>query len=214
MKKQAFWAELLGTYALVFFGTGAIIIDHISGGSISHLGIATAFGLVVTVMIYTFGAISGAHINPAVSISFFAERIGIQDRRTLFAYILAQLFGGLLASASLFLLFPDSTTMGQTNPSDTILQSFVLEFILSFFLMLVILFVSQTASSKPYTALVVGGTVFLEALVAGPICGASMNPVRSIAPAIFANDLDHLWLYILAPIAGTLAAGFCWRTFK
>lgn len=214
MKKQAFWAELLGTYALVFFGTGAIIIDHISGGSISHLGIATAFGLVVTVMIYTFGAISGAHINPAVSISFFAERIGIQDRRTLFAYIVAQLFGGLLASASLFLLFPDSTTMGQTNPSDTILQSFVLEFILSFFLMLVILFVSQTASSRSYTALAVGGTVFLEALVAGPICGASMNPVRSIAPAIFTNDLDHLWLYILAPVAGTLTAGICWRTFK
>jgi len=214
MKKQAFWAELLGTYALVFFGTGAIIVDHISAGSISHLGVATAFGLVVTIMIYTFGSSSGAHINPAVSLSFFMEGIGIKNNRILIFYIFAQLLGGILASASLYFIFPNSPIMGQTNPSGTAFQSFILEFILTFFLMLVILMVSQKETTKPYTAIAVGGTVFLEALVMGPICGASMNPIRSIAPAIFANDLQHLWIYVIAPIAGAISAGYIWRTFQ
>lgn len=214
MKKQAFWAELLGTYALVFFGTGAIIIDTLSNGAISHLGIAIAFGLVVTAMIYAFGSSSGAHINPAVSISFAIEQIGIKNRLVLVKYIIAQILGGLLASGTLYLIFPNSPTMGQTNPSGGALQSFVLEFILTFFLMLVILLVSQKEETKAYTAIAVGGTVCLEALVAGPICGASMNPIRSIAPAILANDLAHIWIYILAPISGAILAVVTWRIFK
>jgi aquaporin NIP len=214
MKMQAFWAELLGTYALVFFGTGAIIIDTLSNGDISHLGIAVAFGLVVTAMIYAFGSSSGAHINPAVSISFAIEKIGIKNRFVLLRYIIAQTIGGLLASGSLYLIFPDSPTMGQTNPSGVALQSFVLEFILTFFLMLVILLVSQKEETKAYTAIAIGGTVCLEALVAGPICGASMNPIRSLAPAILANDFEHIWIYILAPILGAVLAGITWRIFK
>ena len=214
MKKQAFWAELLGTYALVFFGTGAIMIDQVSGGAISHLGIATAFGLVVTLMIYTFGSVSGAHINPAVSIAFYIEKIGLKSKGVLVWYIIAQLLGGLLASASLYLLFPDHLSMGQTNPSGTVEQSFFLEFILSFFLMLVILMISQSKENRSYTPVAVGGTVFLEALVAGPICGASMNPVRSLAPALFANDLSTIWLYLIAPVLGCVFAGLVWRYFS
>lgn len=214
MKHKAFWAEFLGTYALVFFGTGAIIINQVSNGSLGHLGIAAAFGIVVTVMIYSFGSISGAHINPAVSWAFYSVEKGIHSSKQLGVYMFAQLMGGLVASGSLFLLFPNSPTMGQTNPSGTIIQSFLLEIILTFFLMLVILLVSQNQKTKSYTAIAVGAIVFLEALVAGPICGASMNPVRSLAPALFAADLEHLWLYISAPIIGSLLAGRVWKLFN
>jgi len=209
MNWKKYIAEALGTFALVFFGTGAVIINEVSGGAIGHLGIAFAFGLIVMVMIYCFGPISGAHINPAVTLAFaYTDRF---NRRDTVPYIVAQIIGAILASAVLRLLFFDSSTMGETLPAGTWQQSFVLEIILTFFLMLVILFVSQNKEHTSFTAIAVGATVLLEALVAGPICGASMNPARSIAPALVSGNLTYLWLYIVAPIIGALLASITWK---
>ena len=130
-------AELIGTYALVFCGTGAIIINDVTGGAVSHLGIAMTFGFIVTAMIYAIGDISGAHINPAVSIAFWAA--GEFTGKDLMPYIIAQLLGAILASATLYFLFPSASTMGETLPAGTAMQSFILEIILTFFLMFVII---------------------------------------------------------------------------
>ena len=202
-------AEAIGTFALVFCGTGAIVINNVANGTVTHLGIAITFGLIVTAMIFTFGSISGAHINPAVSIGFaMTDRF---DKKDLPAYILAQLLGAFLASGTLKLLFPLEENLGATLPSGTVMQSFIFELILSYFLMLVILFVSQNKKTSAYTAIAVGATVLLEALFAGPICGASMNPARSIAPALVSGNLTSLWIYILAPIIGTVLATWTWK---
>ena len=209
---KKYLAELLGTYALVFFGTGAIVVNDLSNGNITHLGVALAFGLVVTIMIYAFGKTSGAHINPAVTIAFaFTDRF---ERKYLVPYIVAQLIGALLASITLKLLFVEHEYLGTTLPAGSWQQSFILEIILTYFLMLVILFVSQNKAVTQFTALAVGAIVGLEALFAGPITGASMNPARSIAPAIVSGNLPHLWLYIAAPIIGAVLASFTWRFFK
>lgn len=202
-------AELIGTFALVFCGTGAIIINDVSGGAISHVGIAMTFGLIVTVMIYAFGSISGAHINPAVSIAF-----SVTDRfktKNLLGYIVAQLLGALFASGILRLLFLEHDTLGATLPAGAWQQSFVLEVILTYLLMLVILLVSQNKAVTQFTGLAVGATVLLEAMFAGPITGASMNPARSIAPAMLSGQIDTLWIYIVAPILGALLASLTWK---
>jgi len=204
MKK--YWAELLGTYILVFVGTGAIMINEITGGEVSHLGVGLSFGLVVMAMIYAIGDISGAHINPAVTIAFaIAKRF---PKNQILPYISFQLAGAILASASLYFIFPESNTMGETLPlKEDWIQSFMLEFILTFILMFVILNVSTGSKEKGITAaLAVGGVVAFEATFAGPISGASMNPARSIAPAIFSGDLTHLWLYVIATILGSILA--------
>jgi len=206
-------AELIGTYALVFCGTGAIMINEISGGAVGHLGIAMTFGFIVTVMIYAIGEISGAHINPAVSIAFWV--VGDFSGKDLMPYIITQLIGAILASATLYFLFPTANTMGETLPAGSAMQSFVLEIILTFFLMFVIINVA-TGSKETGTlaGLVIGLVVLLEAAFAGPICGASMNPARSIAPAIFAGNLTHLWLYITGPIIGALLGVGAWKVIK
>jgi len=204
MKK--YWAELLGTYILVFVGTGAIMINEITGGAVSHLGVGLSFGLVVMAMIYAIGDISGAHINPAVTIAFaIAKRF---PKNQILPYISFQLVGAILASASLYFIFPEASTMGETLPlKGNWEQSFMLEFILTFILMFVILNVSTGSKEKGITAaLAVGGVVAFEATFAGPICGASMNPARSIAPAIFSGDLTHLWLYVVATTLGAILA--------
>jgi len=200
-------AELLGTFGLVFAGTGAIIIDQVSGGAITHVGVALTFGLIVLAMIYTFGDISGAHLNPAVTIGFWAAR-RLPGREVL-PYVGSQIAGALLASGVLRVLFPANSLLGATMPAGTELQSFVLEFILTFFLMLTVLNVSTGAKEKGITAgIAVGAVIALEALFAGPICGASMNPARSLAPAMVSGHLEHLWIYIAAPILGAVAARF------
>jgi aquaporin Z len=156
-------------------------------------------------MIYTFGDISGAHFNPAVTIGFWVTRR--LPSRDVGPYIASQCVGALLASSILRLLFPKSQLLGSTIPSGSELQSFVLETILTFFLMLTILNVSTGAKEKGITAgIVVGAVIALEAMFAGPICGASMNPARSLAPALVSLHLDHLWLYIAAPIVGACLA--------
>lgn len=204
---QKLWAEFFGTFALVFAGTGAIIINQASGGAITHVGIALTFGLVILAMVYTFGDISGAHFNPAVTIGFaVSRRLPWAD---VLPFIAAQLVGAFAASGILRLLFPASETLGTTLPDGKPMQSFVLELILTFFLMLVILNVSTGAKEKGITAgIAVGSVIGLEAMFAGPISGASMNPARSIAPAIVSGHLEHLWVYIAAPIAGACLARF------
>ena len=212
MKK--YWAELLGTYILVFVGAGAIVIDSVTGGGVSHLGIGLTFGLVVMAMIYAIGDISGAHINPAVTIAFVvAKRF---PKREIFPYVSFQIIGAVLASATLYFMFPVAVTMGQTLPlNDNWLQSFVLELILTFILMFVILNVSTGAKEKGVTAaLAIGGVVAFEATFAGPICGASMNPARSIGPALFSGDLTHLWLYIVATTLGAILAVYSCRLIQ
>jgi aquaporin NIP len=199
--------EFLGTFGLVFCGTGAIVINQESNGAITHLGIAMTFGLIVMAMILSFGHISGAHINPAVSIALCVSK---RFRwRHLAPYILAQLAGGLLASSALHYLFPINELLGATIPSGSDVQSYVLEFILTFLLMIVILTSTQKKDhSLLGPALAIGGTVGLEALFAGPICGASMNPARSLSPAIIGGHYQSLWVYILGPVMGALVGSF------
>jgi aquaporin NIP len=198
-------AEFLGTFILVFAGTGAIVINHVSGGVIGHPGIALVFGLVVLAMIYTFGDISGAHLNPAVTLGFaVAGRFPWKD---VGGFIASQTAGAFAASGVLRFLFPGSPTLGATLPSGPPSQSFVLELILTAILMIVILNVSTGAKEKGITAgIAVGSVIAFEAMFAGPICGASMNPARSLAPAIVSGHFEHLWLYPVATILGAILA--------
>lgn len=198
-------AEFLGTFILVFAGTGAIVINGLAGGVIGHAGIALTFGLVVLAMIYTFGDISGAHLNPAVTIAFAAAKRFPWNEIPL--YLGAQLAGAFAASGLLKFLFPGPGTLGATLPSGSASQSFVLEVVLTAILMLVILSVSTGSKEKGITAgIAIGAVVGLEAMFAGPICGASMNPARSLAPALVSGHLEHLWLYPAATILGALLA--------
>lgn len=199
MKKLA--AEFIGTFTLVFAGTGAIVIDQVSGGAVSHVGVALTFGLIVLAMIYTLGDISGAHLNPAVTLGFLAaRRFPASD---VGPYIISQCAGAFAASGVLRLLFANNATLGATIPAGSAAQSFILELLLTAILMFAILGVSTGAAEKGITAgIVVGSVIGLEAMFAGPICGASMNPARSLAPAIVSGHLQALWVYLLAPLLG------------
>ena len=198
-------AEFLGTFFLVFAGTGAIVINDVTGGAIGHVGVAFTFGLVVLAMIHAFGDVSGAHLNPAVTLGFtVARRFGWREVPS---YLMAQLAGAFAASGLLKLLFPMAGTLGVTLPAGSVAQSFTLEVVLTAALMLVILSVSTGAKEKGITAgIAIGATVGLEAMFAGPICGASMNPARSLAPALVSGRIEHLWLYPVATILGALLA--------
>ncbi len=203
MRKLA--AELFGTFSLVFAGTGAVVINDVSGGTVTHVGIALTFGLIVLAMIYAVGDVSGAHLNPAVTLGFFAARRF--ESRWVVAYIVSQCLGAVLASIVLRLMFPAHATLGVTLPVGDAIQSFVLEFILTLILMFVILSVSTGSKEKGIMAgVAVGSVIALEALFAGPISGASMNPARSLAPALVSLRLDSLWLYLIAPVLGACAS--------
>ncbi len=199
-------AEFLGTFILVFAGTGAIIINDISGGAVTHAGIALTFGLTVLALIYALGEVSGAHMNPAVTLGFFMAR-RFAGKKVL-PYIASQCAGALLASVCLRLLFAGHATLGVTVPAAMMApQAFALEVMLTFFLMFVILSVSTGAKEKGVTAgIAVGAVIALEALFAGPISGASMNPARSLAPALVSGQLEYLWLYMVAPVLGAALA--------
>lgn len=208
MKKYI--AELIGTFALIFCGTGAIVIDQQTNGQVGHIGVAITFGLIVTALIYAFGNKSGAHFNPAVTIAFSV--VNLFPKKQILPYIIAQIAGALIASVALKLLFPTNQNLGATLPSGTQLQSFFLEIILTFILMFVILFTSQGSKETGTMAgLAIGGVVLLEAMFAGPISGASMNPARSISPAVVSGNISVLWLYVVAPIAGAIIAAFLWK---
>lgn len=176
----------------MFAGTGAIVIDQASGGAITHVGVALTFGLIVLAMIYTVGDISGAHLNPAVTIGFWSARR--MSGREVLPYITSQTIGAILASGLLRFLFPENKLLGATLPAGSEMQSFVLEAVLTFFLMLTILNVSTGLKEKGITAgIAVGSVIALEAMFAGPISGASMNPARSLAPALISGHFEHLW---------------------
>jgi aquaporin NIP len=201
MRKLA--AEFIGTFILVFAGTGAIVVNDTTNGMVSHVGIALTFGLVVLAMIYALGDVSGAHLNPAVTLGFFASRRF--EARWVLPFIASQCAGAILASLVLRLLFPENAALGTTAPTASIVQSFVLEAILTFILMFVILCVSTGPKEKGIMAgIAVGAVIGLEALFAGPISGASMNPARSLAPALVSLQLASLWIYLTAPVIGAL----------
>ncbi len=203
-------SEIFATFFLVFAGTGSIIINQQTNGVITNLGIATTFGLVVIAMIYTFGKYSGSHMNPAVTLALV---IGKKfPMRELLPYIFAQFAGAILASVLLKSLFPTNELLGSTHPSGSELQSFILEFILTFFLMFTVL--STTKTENNYAGFVIGFVVLLEALFAGPICGASMNPFRSLAPALISGNLQSLWIYLFAPTLGAILAMFTFNFFE
>jgi aquaporin NIP len=206
-------AEFIGTFMLVFCGTGAIVINEVSGGAVTHAGVAITFGLIVLGMIYSIGEISGAHINPAVTIAFWiAKRF---PGREVTPYIIFQLAGAFLASFTLRILFPENISLGSTNPSGSEMQSFILEIILTFILMFVIINVATGSKEQGTMAgIAIGSIVLLEAMFAGPISGASMNPARSLAPAIVSGNLTHIWIYILAPIIGAIFAVGVWNIIK
>jgi len=211
MKK--YYAEALGTFAVVFCGTGAIIINQESGGAITHMGIAFTFGLIVMVMIYALGPVSGAHLNPAVTIAFtIAKRFPAKE---IFPFILSQAIGAFLASFALRVMFPANDLLGSTLPAGSELQSFTLEVILTFLLMLVIIQVATGSKEQGmFAGLAIGSTVLLEAMFAGPICGASMNPIRSLSPAVVSGHLEHLWIYLSAPMLGAALAIGSWKIIK
>lgn len=203
MKK--YLAEFIGTFALVFCGTGAITIDEVTKGGVSHIGIAITFGLIVMSMIYALGDKSGAHINPAVTLAFAIHR-SFEWKETI-PYLVSQCAGAIAASFLLRFLFPTSIWLGATLPAGSGLQSLILESILTFFLMLVILNVAHGSKEQGlFAGIAIGGVVLLEAMFAGPICGASMNPARSLGPAIAGGHFQFLWVYIAGPVSGALIA--------
>ncbi len=210
---RKYLAELIGTFALVFCGTGAIVINQESGGAITHVGIAITFGLIVAAMIYSIGNISGAHLNPAVTIALWvAKEFPIKE---ILPYIISQAMGAFLASLVLHVLFPINELLGATLPAGSEMQSFLLEAILTFILMFVILSVAKGSKEQGmFAGLAIGSVVLLEAMFAGPICGASMNPIRSLAPAIVSGHLEHVWVYLLAPVLGSILAVFAWIGLK
>ena len=210
---RKYLAEIIGTFALIFCGTGAIIINQESGGVITHAGIAATFGLIVAAMIYTVGDISGAHLNPAVTIAFWVAKSF--PAKEIVPYILSQGVGAFLASITLKFLFPNNQLLGATMPAGSEMQSFVLELILTFILMFTILNVANGSKEQGmFAGLAIGSVVLLEAMFAGPICGASMNPIRSVSPAVVSGNMEHLWVYLTAPTLGAVIAVFVWNVLK
>ncbi len=203
-------AEFIGTFCLVLAGTGAIVINDATDGTITHVGVALVFGLVVLAMIYAVGDISGAHLNPAVTIGFcVAKRFSV---RSAVPYLLAQCAGAFAASGTLLYLFGNRAHLGATLPNAQVWSAdfaaqgaFILELLLTAILMFVILQVSTGAKEKGIMAgVAVGAVIGLEALFAGPMSGASMNPARSLAPAVMSAHLVDLWVYLTAPVVGAV----------
>jgi len=209
MKNKPFYAEFIGTFCLVFCGTAAMAVNDITGGSVTGVGIGITWGFIVMAMIYAFGDISGAHFNPAVTIAFaFAKKF---SWKKVPIYIVVQCLGAIAASLLVWFLFPGSEFLGGTQPSTepyfSPMRGFVLEAFLTFFLMVVIINVSTGAKEIGVIAgLAIGGVIMLEAIFAGPMTNASMNPARSLGPALVSGHIENLWLYLTAPVLGALAA--------
>ncbi|QSX05637.1 aquaporin [Sedimentibacter sp. zth1] len=221
MKKYEFKkyiAEFIGTFILVFNGTGAIIINDLSNEAVTHLGISLAFGFTVAFLIYTFGNVSGAHFNPAVSIALWKGK-EINTKHLLF-YIVSQLGGAITASLILIGIFGNIAKLGTTQPlqslgNNAVLISLIVEIIYTFILMIVILgsAVDKRAHQK-FAGIAIGFTIAIGVLIIGPISGGSFNPARSIGPAIISGNLNYLWVYIVGPIIGTLLATYTYKLIK
>lgn len=201
---RRYLAEAFGTFLLVLCGTGAIVINEASDGAVTQVGIACAFGLAVAAVVMLLGPVSGAHINPAATLALWAARL--VGGRLVVPYIIAQVIGALAASLLLRLLFPSSLLLGATVPNGPAWHSFGLEVLLAFVLFLVVLLLVKRHHPPRTVGAAAGAVVLLEALFAGPISGASMNPARSIGPAVVAGHYADLWVYLFAPIIGALSA--------
>ena len=210
MKK--YLAEFIGTFALVFFGTGAIIVNQQTEGSLGLFGISASFGIIIMAMIYVFGDTSGTHINPAVTLSLALGKL--MPKKDVLGYVFAQIVGAILASGFLYILFPRNQSLGGTTPSGGVLQSFSLEFILIFFLMLTILGITSKKEFSHLSGLVIGLMVTGMILISGPISGGSFNPARSLGPAIFSGNFTTLWIYLIAPTLGAILAMLAWKIFN
>ena len=209
---RALVAEAIGTFALVFAGCGAIMVDA-KTGALGHVGVAISFGLVIMVMIYAVGHVSGAHFNPAVTFSFALARHF--PRWQIVPYWAAQLLGAVIAAAILRGSLGDVAHVGATLPSGSDGQAFLWEAVLSFFLMFVIMAVATDARAVgEAAAIAVGGTVGLDAMFGGPITGASMNPARSLGPGVVSGDLHAIWVYLLAPIVGASLAALTYAFLR
>ena len=204
--KKLYFSEFIGTFLLVFFGTGSVIISQELNGISGALGIGITFGLTVWLLVQFLGVFSDCHINPAVTIAFLASK-NIPVKQGL-KYILFQLIGALTASFILRIMFQMNADLGSTLPSGTWQESFIYEFFLSFGLMAVIISSTTISKLQKYAPFLIGFTVFIEAWLAGPICGASMNPARSFGPALASGNTEVLWLYFIAPIFGMLCFVF------
>ena len=206
-------SEFIGTFSMIFCGTGAMTINEVTGGDVTHVGIAITWGLIVMAMIYAFGETSGAHFNPAVTIAFaYAKKFPWKDVPK---YITSQVLGAFAASFILLFLFPDSEFLGSTIPKVDVWRAFVLELLLTFFLMVVIINVSTGSKEIGIIAgIAVGSVVLLEAMFAGPITNASMNPARSLAPNVVSGNLSGLWLYMIAPVIGAILAVISCKLIK
>ncbi|PWK14892.1 MIP/aquaporin family protein [Tumebacillus permanentifrigoris] len=201
--------EFLGTYFLIFACSGAVVVDNLTH-SLTPVGMAGVSGLVVMTLIYALRHLSGAHFNPLVSLAFWL--LGILPARLTLSYIVAQLLGGLAASATVWLLFGQVAHLGATIPIGPWHQTFCLEFLFTFWLLLVILGSSvHGQATKSFAGLAVGGMVALASLICGPLTGASLNPVRTLAPALLSGQGDALWIYMAAPSCGALAATLLYR---
>jgi aquaporin Z len=202
--KSALYGEFLGTYAMVFCGTAAMAVNELNG-SISHVGVAITWGLIVMAMIYAFGELSGAHFNPAVTVGFALS--GRFAWRNVPMYIVMQVIAATLASITVKYLLPESEFIGASIPSIDATRAFVLETILTFILMIVIIHIS-TGSKEigPVAGLAVGSVILLEAMFAGPLTNASMNPARSLGPALVSGHIQSLWIYLTAPFLGASLA--------
>jgi MIP family channel proteins len=204
---------MVGTFILVFAGCGAIVIDSTSHGQITHVGIAISFGLALATAVYAVGHISGAHVNPAVTLAFALARHFPLARVPL--YWIAQLLGATIAALVLRALFGDVAHLGTTLPSGSDGQSFGLEIILTFFLMFVIMAVAtDNRAVGQAAALAIGGALLLDAMFGGPISGASMNPARSFGPALVSNTWSHFWIYVLGPIIGAILGALTYELVR
>ena len=207
---RALLAEFIGTFALVFAGCGAIMSDATSGGALGHVGVCLTFGLVVAAMIFATGHVSGAHLNPAVTIAFAAT--GAFPWRKVPGYVVTQAVAATLASFALSGLLGQVASIGATSTSLGLGAAFALEAIMTFFLMFVITSVATDVRAQGHHAAVaIGATVALCALFGGPLTGASMNPARSLGPALAASSFQAIWLYLSAPVVGAVAGALAYQ---
>ena len=206
-------SEAIGTFAIVFFGCGAIMVAERFPGSMGPASIPVIFGLVVAAMIYTLGHISGAHFNPAVTLAFAVSRHF--PMRDVAVYIVAQCVGALVASWLLGQILPAGHSFGATTPSVASAAACTWEAILTFFLMLVVMGVAtDTRAVGTMAGAAIGAMVMLDAFVGGRLTGASMNPARSLAPALFEGRMDVLWIYIISPIVGAILASLLYQWIR
>lgn len=207
-------AEAIAAFALVFAGAGAIVTDAESGGSLGTVGIALVFGLVIMVMIYATGHLSGAHINPAVTVAFTLTRHF--PPRDAAAYVAAQLAGAAAGALLLLAVWTDAPAdLGATVPSIATGSAVVYELVLTAFLMFVIMAVAtDTRAVGAAAAIAIGGTVGLDALFGGPVTGASMNPARSFGPALASGEWTHFWVYVAGPLAGAAIGALAYQLVR